>query len=260
MPVVAVTFPTLCRDICLEAVRAGKPVLIEKPLAASVQDAHTMVDAAEQAGVLLMTAQTMRFDQTVLKVKEWLSHIGPLCSASVSSHVEATSSTPATAQAFGDRGALLDIGIHLLDLVRFLSGDEVVEAQCTMEPAPPAGPEISASVRLKTKKEILCDLDVARTATGRVARMEWIGRDGRINADWSRRLVTLALEECPIVEHVCSTHPTIHATLQAFIRAVSTGTPPPITGRDGLIAMEIAEACYRSAARQGAVQSIKSRL
>ena len=257
--VVAVTFPTLCRDICLEAVRAGKPVLIEKPLAASVQDAHTMVEAAEQAGVLLMTAQTMRFDQTVLKVKEWLPRIGPLCSANMSSHIEAKSSTLATAQAFGDRGALLEIGVHLLDLVRFLSGDEVGGVQCTMEPAPPAGPEISASVRLKTKKGILCDLDIARTAIGRVARMEWIGRDGHINADWSRRLVTLVLGDCPPLEHVCTAQPTVLATLQAFIQAVSTGTPPPITGRDGLIAVEIAEACYRSAARQGAVLSIESR-
>lgn len=258
--VVAVTLPTLFRDICLEAVRAGKPVLIEKPLAASVQDARVMVAAAEQAGVLLMTAQTMRFDSTILKVKEWLPRLGSLHSATMTSHIEAKSSTPATAQAFGHRGALLEIGIHLLDLVRFLSGDEVGEAQCTMEPAPPAGPEISASVRLKTTKGILFGLDVARTTRGRVARMEWIGKDGCINADWSRGLVTLALGECPPVEQICPAQPTIQATLHAFIQAVSTGTPPPITGRDGLIAVEIAEACYRSAARQGAVQQINSRL
>jgi predicted dehydrogenase len=255
--VVAVTLPTLFRDICLEAVRAGKPVLIEKPLATSVPDAQAMVVAAEQAGVLLMTAQTMRFDSTIVKVKEWLPRIGPLHSATMISHIEAKSSTPATAQAFGHRGALLEVGIHLLDLVRFLSGDEVSEAQCTMEPAPPAGPEISASVRLRTKKGILFGLDVARTTRGRVAYMEWIGRDGRINADWSRGLVTLALRGCPLVELVCPAQPTIQATLHAFIQAVSTGTPPPITGRDGLIAVEIADACYRSAVRQGAVLPIE---
>jgi predicted dehydrogenase len=208
-----------------------------------------------------MTAQTMRFDSTILKVKEWLPRIGPLHSATMTSHIEAKSSTPATARAFGHRGALLEVGIHLLDLVRFLSGDEVGEAQCTMEPAPPAGPETSASVRLRTKKKgILFGLDVARTTRGRVACMEWIGRDGRINADWSRGLATLALGECPPVEQVCPAQPTILATLHAFIRAVSTGTPPPITGRDGLIAVEIAEACYRSAARQGAVLPIELRL
>lgn len=258
--IVVVTHPTLCREICLEAVKAGKPILVEKPLAATAEDAEVMVRAAEQAKVMLMTAQTLRFDPTILKVREWLPRIGPLRSATMVSHIEAKSSTPASAQAFGHRGALLEIGIHLLDLVRFLSGDEVGEAQCTMEPAPQAGPEISASGRLQTKKGILCDLDIARTTTGRVARMEWIGRDGRINADWSSGLVTLALGESPPVEQVCPAQPTIQATLQAFIQAVSTGTPPPITGRDGLIAVEIAEACYRSAARQGAVLPIESQL
>ncbi len=252
--VVVVTPPTLCCDICLEAVKAGKPILIEKPLAANAEDARTMVEAAERAGVLLMTAQTMRFDSTILKVKEWLPHIGPLSSATMTSHIEMTSSTPATIQAFGRRGALLEIGIHLLDLVRFLTGDEVGEAQCTMEPAPPAGPEISASVRVRTRKGILCVLDIARVAAGRVARMEWIGQNGRIHADWSQRLATLERGEGPPVEVVCAAQPTIQATLQAFTQAIFTGTTPPITGRDGLRAMEIAEACYRSAARQGAVE------
>jgi predicted dehydrogenase len=42
-------------------------------------------------------------------------------------------------------------------------------------------------------------------------------------------------------------HATVLATLQAFIHAIHTGTPPPITGMDGCRAVEAADACYRSA-------------
>src|SRR5262249_45639314 len=58
--VVVVTPPSLCHEICLEAVQARKPILIEKPLAPTGREARAMVGAAEEAGLLLMTAQTMR--------------------------------------------------------------------------------------------------------------------------------------------------------------------------------------------------------
>ena len=51
--VVVVTPPSLCPAICLETVKARKPLLIEKPLAPTGREARTMVTAAEEAGVLL---------------------------------------------------------------------------------------------------------------------------------------------------------------------------------------------------------------
>ena len=63
--VVVVTHPSLCPEICFEAVKAKKPILIEKPLAPTGREARAMVTAAEEAGLLLMTAQTLRFDSTI---------------------------------------------------------------------------------------------------------------------------------------------------------------------------------------------------
>jgi predicted dehydrogenase len=47
--------------------------------------------------------------------------------------------------------------------------------------------------------------------------------------------------------------PTVLATLQAFVHAIRTATVPPITGLDGCLAVEAADACYRSAADHGAI-------
>lgn len=58
--IIVVVPPVLHKDLCLAAVAARKPVLIEKPLATTYDDACAMVDAAERAGVPLMTAHTLR--------------------------------------------------------------------------------------------------------------------------------------------------------------------------------------------------------
>jgi predicted dehydrogenase len=50
--------------------------------------------------------------------------------------------------------------------------------------------------------------------------------------------------------------PTVLDTLQAFVHAIQTQTPPPITGLDGCRAVEAADACYRSATLGGTVVSV----
>ena len=76
--VAVVTPPSLCHPICLTAIERGKAVLIEKPLALNGREARAMVAAAEQRHVLLMTAQTMRFDPTILLLREQLATIKQL--------------------------------------------------------------------------------------------------------------------------------------------------------------------------------------
>src|ERR1041385_6429973 len=49
--------PSLCLEICLAAVKARKPVLIEKPLAPTGREARAMVAAAEEGGLLVVTAE-----------------------------------------------------------------------------------------------------------------------------------------------------------------------------------------------------------
>ncbi len=76
--VVVVTPPGLNREICLAVARAGKPMLIEKPLALSVAEGREMVGAARAAGVALMTAQTLRFTPVLERLRASLPLIGPL--------------------------------------------------------------------------------------------------------------------------------------------------------------------------------------
>ncbi|MBH0201322.1 MAG: Gfo/Idh/MocA family oxidoreductase [Nitrospira sp.] len=249
--VIVVTPPIFSPDICRTAVQARKPLLIEKPLATTAADAQAMVVLAREAGVPLMTAQTLRFDHTIQQMKTEGHRIGRSERLDLISRIEFKTTAPDHADGYGQRGAVLEIGVHMLDLVRLLTGEEVSEVRCTMDVLPPAAPETAASVDLTTRGGTVCRIDIARVATGRVGRAVWSGSQGRLEADWGRRRLHYAGEtgttdvELPPAQ-------TVLATLTAFVQAVRDDTPMPITGEDGFRAVEIAEACYRSAQDGGA--------
>jgi predicted dehydrogenase len=258
--VVVVTPPTLCLEICLEAVKARKPLLIEKPLAPTGREARAMVAAAEEAGLLLMTAQTMRFESAILLLKDHLPEIGRLRYATFTSRIEMKPGAKIWSTTAGQRGALLEFGIHLLDVVPFLTGEEVVVVRCELDQIPATAPDTMAIVQAQTTSGIRCVMDIARVVAGRVARTEWVGTQGQISADWFHHRVAGVIGDTAPHEWGVRPQQTILATLRAFVHAIETNTPPPITGRDGCRAVEVADACYRSAELGGASVTVSSLL
>ncbi|HEY6260791.1 MAG TPA: Gfo/Idh/MocA family oxidoreductase [Nitrospiraceae bacterium] len=256
--VVVVTPPSLCLEICLAAVKARKPVLIEKPLAPTGREARAMVAAAEEVGLLLMTAQTMRFESAILLLKDRLQEIGQFRYATFTSRIETKPGAQVRSPTVGERGALLEFGIHLLDVVPFLTGEEIVSVRCDLDQLPAVAPDTVAIVQAQTTSGIRCVLDIARVAAGRVARTEWVGTQGQIAADWFHHRLTGVIGDTAPREWVVLPQQTILAVLRAFVHAIETNTPPPITGRDGCRAVEVADACYRSAELGGAIVSVSS--
>ncbi len=256
--VVVVTPPSLCPEICFEAAKAKKPILIEKPLASTGPEARAMVRAAEVAGQLLMTAQTLRFDSTILLLKERLPEIGPLRYATFTSRIETKTGAEVRSSIPGQRGVLLELGVHLLDLVPFLIGEDVVAVRCELDRLPTMAPETMAIVQAHTVNGLRCVIDIARVGAGRVARTEWVGSQGQMAADWFHHRVTGVIGDGAPFEWAVQPQQTILATLRAFVHAIETKTPPPVSGRDGCRAVEVIDACYRSAELGGTSVSVSS--
>ncbi|MBM4121129.1 MAG: Gfo/Idh/MocA family oxidoreductase [Nitrospira sp.] len=252
--VVVVTPPSLTKAVCLTAVRAGKPLLIEKPLAASASDARVMVEAADKAGVPLMTAQTLRFDAAVQALKKESAKVEPRRYLVLTNRVDPRPEVFQNPADYGGRGVLLEIGIHHLDLVRFLTGDEVREVSCDLWREAPGKPESRALVRLQTVGGLSGLIDVSRVSEGRVGRAEWVGGKGQIVADWYGHRLSLVRSRTEVDEWTVEDRPTLVEVLQRFLQALAGNGPMPVTGLDGLRAVEIAEACYRSAEEGRAVQ------
>ena len=132
--IVCVSTPTVGHaEMALAAIQAGKHVLVEKPLAASVDEARQMVDAAHQAGVQLKTGFNHRHFLAVDVAKRALDagEVGDLMFVRTYIGHEGGRAFLAKWMARADMaggGTLLDNGIHILDLARYFLG-EVVDAQ-----------------------------------------------------------------------------------------------------------------------------------
>ena len=249
--VIVVTPPIYALEICRLAVEARKPLLIEKPLGTTVADARAMVKMACEAAIPLMTAQTLRFDHTIQRMTELKSHIGRSERIHLISRIEKRTTASDHADGYGRRGAVLEIGVHMLDLVRFMTDEEVDEVRCTMDVCPDTSPETAASIRLVTSGGTICQIEIARVSTGRVSRADWWGSHGRLEVDWQTCRVSCH-DGTGIHEVKVLPSQTVMATVTAFLQAVRNGAPMPVTGEDGCRAVEIAEACYRSAQLGGA--------
>lgn len=123
-------------EVTIQALRAGKDVLCEKPMATTVEDCEAMVREAEQAGRLLLIAQNQRLTQAhcaarkmiregaigkVLTFRTTFGHSGP----------ENWSINPGKGTWFFSRdaavmGVMADLGIHKTDLIQYLLDRPVV--------------------------------------------------------------------------------------------------------------------------------------
>ncbi len=244
--VIVVTPPAFSPALCLAAVRARKPILIEKPLACTALEAAHMAEAAEAAGVPLMTAQTLRFDETIQALKRETPGLGPLRYIVLTARMEADRFVGKVPAEYGGRGLLLEIGVHLFDLIRFVTGEEIGDVRCGIERGN-SGQETRVLAEIRTTGGHPCLVDLSRVSAVRVCRVEWVADGGQLLADWSRSHLVCALPGQPLEERTFPPSATIVATLTAFLEGLERHAPMPVTGRDGQKAVEAVDACYASA-------------
>jgi predicted dehydrogenase len=116
----------LHRELGIQTLEAGKHLLVEKPIALSVEDADSMIAAAERTGKLLMVAQVLRFWPEFAAIKDLLDsgEYGALIGA----HFKRVISRPDWSgdNWFADPkktgGAVVDLHIHDTDFIQYLFG------------------------------------------------------------------------------------------------------------------------------------------
>ena len=119
----------------LAAARGKKHVLCEKPFAMSVAHAREMVTACRDAGVILRIAHQLRLDAAVVRARE-IVHAGRL-GRPVAFSLERASglgSRTSWRQDFSQSGVIFDVGVHLLDLIQWVSGQRFVEVSAYTHP------------------------------------------------------------------------------------------------------------------------------
>lgn len=128
-------------EITIKALRAGKHVLVEKPMAMTVEDCYAMVETAKETGKFLMVGQNQRFNTGHMRAKELIEQgiIGrPLTFKTTFGHGgperwcaedDGTGKISRDIWFFDKNvaamGAMADLGIHKTDLIQFLLSDRI---------------------------------------------------------------------------------------------------------------------------------------
>ncbi len=240
-----VTPPALNTPIALEAIQHQKAVLVEKPLALTAYDGRRIVEAATRAGIPLMTGHTLRYEPVIRKIQAIAPTFIPWQSLRGTMHLEERPEANAC-QGTG-HGVLLEFGIHLLDWVRVMLPGEPLAVSANMTRSSIDSPETQAEIILTTPSGSSCHLSIARVRTKRVTHIEVIGGKTRIRGDWTNGHIQIFNQGTLTSREIIPSTPTIVLMLKEFFQALHARQPVPITGEDGLRAVELAEACYKSA-------------
>ncbi len=171
------------RDMAIEALRAGKNVFLEKPMAPSVEDCDKIVEAAREGGGKFMVGHVCRFDPRVTLAKQAIDEgrLGKI----VSMHARRNLSKAIGLQVCGTISALFGDGIHDADLMLWFSGAKAVNVYAQeIHPGGSKYPE-GGFAMARLDDGAVCSIESVwylpeTTPYAIDARMEVIGTEGAI--------------------------------------------------------------------------------
>lgn len=247
--VIVVTPPSTHMEISIRALREGKHLIVEKPLARSVKEAAAIAEEAERTGLKAMVAQTMRYNPLARELKKAAPMLGAPKLIRASMRLQRSGQTWHSSPEVGGGGVMIDLGVHLFDLIRFISGDEVSKATCTTGNVrdPDAEDFFAASLELASSGAV-CYVDANRFASARTGVIDMVGEGGEARGDLYSGSFRLCVGENVEERTLPADASTIVRVLDAFIEAIEKDLPVDIPPLDGVRSLEIVEACYRSAA------------
>ncbi len=256
--VVAVVPPILHRGIVDAVVDAGKPLLVEKPLATTGDDAAAIVRRIRAAGLPCLMAHTLRWNTVVRALRARLPELGPLRALAVNQRFEPSPLDWLDRPEASGGGILLHTGVHSFDLVRWVTGHEVARVWCRTARAVTRRTEDNFVATLELVGcDALVSVGGSRATAGRSGLIDAACRDAQIVGDHQQHWLhtVVGLERSPIDPGPPAQ--TVREAVQAFARLVLAGEAPPVTVEDGARAVFIAEACMRSAVADGAAMSVR---
>jgi predicted dehydrogenase len=243
----------------LTAVRHRKPVLVEKPMALSADECRRMVETAREAGVLLGVAHIFRFLNSTQRLKERIAagEIGPvaLARSEFCYPGRGHARTWINDAAIGG-GVTADVGVHAIDALRFILGDEVVSVAARMrQDEESKGVDASGALVLEFARGPLATVMVSMRAAYRTP-MEFVGEKGLLRAhdavsvDYPVRIELWRNGELMDAEQLLNIG-AYSRQVDAFADAVEGRAPFPVPGEEGWQNQVILDAAYTSA-RHGA--------
>ena len=253
---ITIAAPThLHHDLALQCISRGVHLLVEKPIAPTVEEGHAIVAAAHRAGVTLMVGHVERFNPAVESMKRAIKGQDILS-------IAITRVGPFPPR-MSNVGVVIDLAVHDIDLIRWFTDSEIVEIQPQLSSAVAEREDI-ALLQFRTASGVLAHINTNWLTPFKARTIHIATRDKYLMAD----LLTLQVTECfgfqadgsYSMRHLSVGYAEpLRAELLAFVEAIRSGRAPAVTGEEGVASLEIAIRCLTAGAPQPSVLQRKPR-
>ncbi len=244
---------TLHTSVALQALSMGKPVFVEKPIAATVTEAEQLVAAAHKSKTLLQVGHIERFNPAIRALDG-----RPIAPRFIESHRLAPFDPRGT-----DVAVVLDLMIHDIDIILSLAQSEVVDIHANGVAVVSDEVDI-ANARLQFANGCVANMTASRISQRKMRKMRLFQRDAYISIDFLQRLTeifqlkegdsnlpstvilgqiekgsrkrNILYEQAEIPEGDAMT-----AEWCSFFDAIRRNSRPKVSGEDGLNALRVAE-------------------
>lgn len=222
-------------------------------------EGQEIIAAADHAGVKLMVGHIERFNPAVILLKQYLvqKELGRVF------QIDARRQGPFPARV-RDVGVVIDLAVHDLDVMRYITDAEIVRVFAETEHRIHSRYEdlLMGTVRLNDSTVGTLTVnwltpakirELYVTGEGGMFRVDYLTQDLYFyeNAtahgdDWETLRVLRGVSEGRMIRYVVEKREPLRAEQEAFIQAIQKDTPVPVSGQDGLKALELAQAIVQS--------------
>jgi predicted dehydrogenase len=225
--------PTITHfDVARELIEAGCDVLVEKPIAATVDEAKRLIDLAAKHSRIVQVGHVERYNPAITAVAPLIQGVH---------YIEAERLGVFVGRSL-DIDVLLDLMIHDLNLVLSFLGSDVVDVKAVGVAVLTENVDI-ANVRLELANGAVANLTASRVSQDRVRKVRFFSNQAYISVDTKEQEVKgyrLADRQIvPIDVNVEKKEP-LRAELEAFLQCVVSRARPLVSGEDGLDAVDLA--------------------
>jgi len=246
--------------LALAAIDRGVTLLVEKPLAATVEDGLTIVAAARKRGIRVQVGHVERYNPAVLEMGRllragWLSTIYAITSRRAGPF-------PARIR---DVGVTVDLGTHDVDMLSWIAGERPVRVYAETAQRLHASHEDLTFGLLHFPSGATGFLDVDWLTPAKRRSLVAVGEEGMFELDYLTQKLTFTRSnvERPqmiggyattfsgdVAEIAIQNVEPLRAQLDEFVRVLRTGERPYVDGEDGLWAVAMANALLTAAAER----------
>jgi predicted dehydrogenase len=242
--------------VARDLLQGGIDVLVEKPLTTTLEEAKQLVELAVRGGRVLQVGHLERFNPAFVALEGVVRQ---------PRFIECHRLAPFTERGT-DVDVILDLMIHDLDVILSMVPSALRSVEAVGVPVLTSSVDI-ANARLRFANGCIANVTASRVSLKRERKLRIFQADAYLSVDYDERRVRICRRETgpdgqtalTFEEREVAEADALEAEIDAFVHAVREHAPPPVTGWDGLRALEVAHVIRESVETEArAAQAVTS--